>query len=119
MGKIENFKEQLINGYATSGDAITIGAAKFENEPQKEVQIKIPLKILNRHGLIAGATGTGKTVTLQIIAENMCNAGIPVLLMDLKGDLSGISKALKNQDQNRKKKKLFLKKLLKTRWLGK
>ena len=56
------------------------------------MQIQIPLKTLNRHGLIAGATGTGKTVTLQVIAENMCNAGIPVLLMDLKGDLSGISK---------------------------
>jgi DNA helicase HerA-like ATPase len=93
MGKIENFKEQLISGYTASGETLTIGAAIFENEPQKEVQIKIPLKTLNRHGLIAGATGTGKTVTLQIIAENMCNSGIPVLLMDLKGDLSGISKA--------------------------
>lgn len=93
MGKIEEFKEQLINGYSTSGESITIGAALFENVPQKEIQIKIPLKTLNRHGLIAGATGTGKTVTLQIIAENMCNAGIPVLVMDLKGDLSGISKA--------------------------
>lgn len=93
MGKIEEFKEQLIGGYTTSGDALTIGVALFNNEPQKEVQIKIPLKTLNRHGLIAGATGIGKTVTLQIIAENMCNAGIPVLLMDLKGDLSGISKA--------------------------
>lgn len=93
MEKIEEFKEQLINGYSTSGESITIGAALFENVPQKEIQIKIPLKTLNRHGLIAGATGTGKTITLQIIAENMCNAGIPVLLMDLKGDLSGISKA--------------------------
>jgi len=93
MGKIEEFKEQLVSGYTTSGEFITIGAAIFENEPQKDVQIKIPLKTLNRHGLIAGATGTGKTVTLQIIAENMCNAGIPVLLMDLKGDLSGISRA--------------------------
>jgi hypothetical protein len=92
MGKIEEFKQQLTSGYSTSGDFITLGAALFDGQPQKEVQIKIPLKTLNRHGLIAGATGTGKTITLQIIAENMCNAGIPVLLMDLKGDLSGISK---------------------------
>ena len=48
---------------------------------------KITIKNINRHGLIAGATGTGKTVTLQIIAENMCTKGIPVLMMDLKGDL--------------------------------
>jgi hypothetical protein len=52
MGKIENFKEQLINGYATSGDDITIGAAIFENEPQKEVQIKIPLKTEVARGLL-------------------------------------------------------------------
>lgn len=92
MEKIEEFKQQLTNGYSTTGDFITLGAALFDGQPQKEVQIKIPLKTLNRHGLIAGATGTGKTITLQIFAENMCNAGIPVLLMDLKGDLSGISK---------------------------
>ncbi|MDO8999405.1 MAG: DUF853 family protein [Bacteroidota bacterium] len=93
MGQIEDFKKQLIKGNDTSGEFITLGAALFENEPQKDVQIKLPLRTLNRHGLIAGATGTGKTLTLQVIAENMCNAGIPVLLMDLKGDLSGISKA--------------------------
>ena len=92
MEKIEEFKQQLITGYTTTGNFITLGAALFEGQVQKEVHIKIPLKTLNRHGLIAGATGTGKTVTLQIIAENMCNAGIPVLLMDLKGDLSGIAR---------------------------
>jgi len=58
MGRIENFKEQLINGYATSGDAITIGAAIFENEPQKEVQIKIPLKTEVVRGLL-GVLGLG------------------------------------------------------------
>ncbi|MBA2611838.1 MAG: DUF853 family protein [Bacteroidetes bacterium] len=93
MDKIDAFKQQLITGYTTIGESITLGAALFEGQAQKETQIKIPLRTLNRHGLIAGATGTGKTVTLQIIAENMCNAGIPVLLMDLKGDLSGIAKA--------------------------
>jgi len=54
--------------------------------------VKIPLKTMNRHGLIAGATGTGKTKTLQILAENLSDKGIPVLLMDMKGDLSGIAK---------------------------
>ncbi len=93
MEKIDAFKQQLNAGYTTTGDAITLGAALFEGQAQKEVAIRIPLKTLNRHGLIAGATGTGKTVTLQIIAESMCQAGIPVLLMDLKGDLSGIAKA--------------------------
>ncbi|MEQ9581393.1 MAG: DUF853 family protein, partial [Arenibacter sp.] len=56
-----------------------------------DAHVKIPLKTLNRHGLIAGATGTGKTKTLQVIAENLSDKGIPVLLMDLKGDLSGLA----------------------------
>ena len=53
--------------------------------------VKVPLKTLNRHGLIAGATGTGKTKTLQVLAENLSDNGIPVLLMDIKGDLSGLA----------------------------
>ena len=55
-------------------------------------QVKIPLKTMNRHGLIAGATGTGKTKTLQVISEQLSEKGIPVLLMDVKGDLSGIAR---------------------------
>jgi hypothetical protein len=55
--------------------------------------VKVPLKTLNRHGLIAGATGTGKTKTLQVLAENLSDKGIPVLLMDIKGDLSGLAEA--------------------------
>ncbi|MBI2720726.1 MAG: DUF853 family protein [Bacteroidetes bacterium] len=93
MDKTALFKEQLLSGYNSTGNSITIGAAMLNGVPQKEVHIKLPLKTLNRHGLIAGATGTGKTVTLQVIAENMCAAGIPVLLMDVKGDLSGIARA--------------------------
>ena len=56
----------------------------LEGKPIPEAQVKIPLKTLNRHGLIAGATGTGKTKTLQILAENLSDKGIPVLLMDIK-----------------------------------
>jgi len=93
MADITTFKQNMVDGYTTKGDFIILGSAIFDNIPQPEAQIKLPLKTLNRHGLIAGATGTGKTITLQIIAENMCTKGIPVLMMDLKGDLSGIAKA--------------------------
>lgn len=89
----EDFISHIQSGYQTKGNSIALGAAMLCGEPLAEAQVRIPLKTLNRHGLIAGATGTGKTVTLQLIAENMCAAGIPVLLMDLKGDLSGLAKA--------------------------
>lgn len=87
------FIQTIKDGYTSKGDYIVLGSALLDGLPQKEAQVSLPLKTLNRHGLIAGATGTGKTVTLQIIAENMCSKGIPVLMMDLKGDLSGIAKA--------------------------
>lgn len=92
MADLQKFIQTINHGYTTKGDFILIGSAMLNGIPQKEAQVKLPLKTLNRHGLIAGATGTGKTVTLQIIAENMCANGIPVLMMDLKGDLSGIAK---------------------------
>lgn len=91
MKNLEAFKQQLTEGYTFKGDYITIGGAIYDNEPQQSCLINIPLKTLNRHGLIAGATGTGKTVTLQIIAEQLSAKGVPVLMMDLKGDLSGIA----------------------------
>lgn len=68
-----------------------MGAGMLNGQAIKNAFVKIPLKTLNRHGLIAGATGTGKTKTLQVISENLSDKGIPVLLMDLKGDLSGIA----------------------------
>src|SRR5690554_3280788 len=85
------FSEHIQTGYKTKGDAITLGTAMFEGETVEDAFVSIPLKTLNRHGLIAGATGTGKTKTLQVIAENLSEQGIPVLLMDVKGDLSGIA----------------------------
>lgn len=93
MSKIESFKETITNGYACKGDFITLGGAIFDGQPVENTLVNLPLKTLNRHGLIAGATGTGKTKTLQVIAENLSKNGVPVLLMDLKGDLSGLAKA--------------------------
>jgi uncharacterized protein len=91
MSNTEKFAQQINEGYSFKGDSFVLGAGILDNAPVPSAIVRIPLKTLNRHGLIAGATGTGKTVTLQIIAENMCKSGIPVLLMDLKGDLSGIA----------------------------
>lgn len=91
MSSMENFKDHIDKGYTTKGEYITMGAAMHEGQTITEAYVKIPLKTLNRHGLIAGATGTGKTKTLQVLAENLSDKGIPVLLMDLKGDLSGIA----------------------------
>ncbi|RIV46858.1 helicase HerA-like domain-containing protein [Flagellimonas pelagia] len=91
MGDKEKFFEHIEQGYTMKGDFITMGAAMLNGETITNAFVKIPLKTLNRHGLIAGATGTGKTKTLQVLAENLSDKGIPVLLMDLKGDLSGIA----------------------------
>jgi hypothetical protein len=91
MGNTQDFLNEIENGYTTKCDFIAIGAAILNDETIAKAQIKIPLKTLNRHGLIAGATGTGKTKSLQVLAENLSEKGIPVLLMDMKGDLSGIA----------------------------
>ncbi len=90
--KLINFKKAIEKGYTYKNSSFILGAAMLEGEPVKKLQVKIPLKTLNRHGLIAGATGTGKTKTMQIMAEQLASQGIPCLLMDLKGDLSGLAK---------------------------
>ena len=93
MSQKEDFFEYINEGYQTKGDFIELGAAMLGEETITNAIVKVPLKTLNRHGLIAGATGTGKTKTLQVLAENLSEKGIPVLLMDIKGDLSGLAKA--------------------------
>lgn len=91
MSITESFKQVIVNGYTSKGDSLILGAAKLNGEVVPGTQVKVPLKTMNRHGLIAGATGTGKTKTLQGIAEGLSKASVPVLLMDIKGDLSGLA----------------------------
>ncbi|MEU4272288.1 helicase HerA-like domain-containing protein [Streptomyces sp. NPDC026092] len=82
---------EIAAGYAFSGPALELGALLWDGECHPDARIRIPLPMLNRHGLVAGATGTGKTKTLQLIAEQLSANGVPVFLADIKGDVSGIS----------------------------
>ncbi len=93
MDTKQNFIEKLTLDYSFKGASIVVGAAMLNGECIVGETVKIPLKTLNRHGLIAGATGTGKTKTIQNLAEGLSKNGISVLMMDIKGDLSGIAKA--------------------------
>ncbi|NOT37359.1 MAG: DUF853 family protein [Saprospiraceae bacterium] len=88
---IEKFVNSIKESYQFKGDSITLGAGMFDKVLYNEGLIKIPLKTMNRHGLIAGATGTGKTKTLQLLAEELSQKGVPCVLLDIKGDLSGIA----------------------------
>lgn len=92
MDRKESFLKQVTEGYTCKGDSIILGGAMLDGHALPGAHVRIPLKTLNRHGLIAGATGTGKTKTLQVITEQLSEKGVPVLLMDVKGDLSGIAK---------------------------
>ncbi|MFD0989666.1 helicase HerA-like domain-containing protein [Mariniflexile jejuense] len=91
MNTKDTFFKHITEGNICKGDYIPVGAAMLDGETITDALVKIPLKTLNRHGLIAGATGTGKTKSLQVLAENLSDKGIPVLLMDIKGDLSGLA----------------------------
>ncbi|MFD9935536.1 helicase HerA-like domain-containing protein [Streptomyces massasporeus] len=82
---------RIASGYAFTGPALHLGALLWDGQCLPDAQIRVPLAMLNRHGLVAGATGTGKTKTLQLIAEQLSAQGVPVFLADIKGDLSGIA----------------------------
>ena len=82
---------EIAAGYAFNGPALEFGAAVLDNTAYKDAKVKIPLAVMNRHGLVAGATGTGKTKTLQLMAEQLVEQGVPVFLADIKGDLSGMA----------------------------
>jgi len=86
----EEFIAAINAGYAFKGENVKIGAAILDGKVIAEAGIYLPLKTMNRHGLIAGATGTGKTKTLQMMSEFLSDNSVPVLLMDIKGDLSGV-----------------------------
>ena len=81
---------ELQAGYTFSGSSLALGAAIVDGDVRPEAQVSLPLAMLNRHGLVAGATGTGKTVTLHMIAEQLSTAGVPVFMADIKGDLTGL-----------------------------
>jgi len=98
MGKKENFIQLINEGYLSHGESITLGGAILDGETLPDTYVKIPLKTLNRHGLIAGATGTGKTKTIQVLSEQLSSFGIPVLMMDIKGDFSGVAKEGEEKD---------------------
>ena len=76
-----------------------MGTVVVDGTADPTAQIRIPLATVNRHGLVAGATGTGKTKTLQVIAEQLSAAGVPVLMADVKGDLSGLSSPGESSDK--------------------
>src|SRR5688500_10813960 len=90
MTQAKDTAAELGKAYAFEGPALELGAAVLENQAFPDAPVRMPLSMLNRHGLVAGATGTGKTKTLQLIAEQLSTAGVPVFLADIKGDVSGM-----------------------------
>jgi uncharacterized protein len=83
----------VTEGYTFSGPTLELGALVVDDQAHPEAKVTIPLGMLTRHGLVAGATGTGKTKTLQLLAEQLSAHGVPVFLADVKGDLSGVAVA--------------------------
>ncbi|HEX2765024.1 MAG TPA: helicase HerA-like domain-containing protein [Candidatus Limnocylindria bacterium] len=86
-----DFETILNAGYGFDAPAVTFGAAMRDEEAIPGVQVRVPLQMMNRHGLVAGATGTGKTKTLQVLAEQLSDVGVPVFISDIKGDISGLA----------------------------
>jgi DNA helicase HerA-like ATPase len=85
--------ERIASGYESTGSALEMGAVLLDGTSYPQARIRVPLAMVNRHGLIAGATGTGKTKTLQVLTEQLSAAGVPVVVADIKGDLSGLAQA--------------------------
>lgn len=93
MSESSTFIEKIKASYAPTGSYIYLGAGILDGQVYSEAEVNLSLKMMNRHGLIAGATGTGKTRTLQLLAEQLSDAGVPVFMLDVKGDLSGLNQA--------------------------
>jgi DNA helicase HerA-like ATPase len=90
---------RIAAAYTSAGPAVELGSVVHGGAPHPEAPVRMPLAMLNRHGLIAGATGTGKTKTLQLIAEQLSAAGVPVVLADIMGDLSGLVEPVTANDR--------------------
>ncbi|RAS64747.1 hypothetical protein C8D87_105238 [Lentzea atacamensis] len=90
---------EIAAGYASESAAIELGSVLVDGQVESTAHVRIPLSMVNRHGLVAGATGTGKTKTLQLLAEQLSNNGVPVLMADVKGDLSGLSREGERSDR--------------------
>jgi hypothetical protein len=108
VGKIismskEKFIEAVTNSYSTDSPSIYLGSGVLDGKIISEAKVNLPLRMMNRHGLVTGATGSGKTRTLQLIAEQLSAAGVPVFMPDMKGDLSGIAKEGQANDRIRER----------------
>lgn len=88
---LDKFISAINTSYSPTGPSIYLGAGVFEKSIIPEAKVNLPLRMMNRHGLVTGATGSGKTRTLQLIAEQLSAAGVPVFMPDMKGDLSGMA----------------------------
>ncbi len=95
---IAEFIENITTSYNPKGEYIQLGSGILDKEVITDAKVNLALKIMNRHGLIAGATGTGKTRTLQLMAEQLADKGVPVFMLDVKGDLSGLAEPGKTND---------------------
>lgn len=93
MGRMTTFIDKIQASYSPKGEAIFLGAGLLDGGIHSAAKVQLALKMMNRHGLVAGATGTGKTRTLQLMAEQLSDAGVPVFMLDVKGDLSGLGQA--------------------------
>src|SRR4029079_13816682 len=90
---MSDFSDAIAKAYAVDGGAIDLGRGVHGGNLELEAVVRLPLATMNRHGLIAGATGTGKTRTLQLLAEQLSDAGVSVFAADYKGDLSGLAQS--------------------------
>lgn len=95
----EKFIESISKSYTTTLPSIYLGAGVYQTEIVAEAKVNLPLRMMNRHGLVTGATGSGKTRTLQLLAEQLSAAGVPVFMPDMKGDISGMAKEATSNDK--------------------
>jgi DNA helicase HerA-like ATPase len=102
---MSDFEKQFTQTFGYQDPALEIGPAILDGKVMPSIMAKIPLRVMNRHGLIAGSTGTGKTRTLQLLAEQLSRAGVPSFLADVKGDIAGMSQPGQANDRIRERMK--------------